>query len=1341
MEKRKKSTLHVHSMYSRYDSMQTPDDIVKRAKELGIDNITLTDHGTLLGIETFMDAGKKYGVNTIPGVETYTEDRCHLILVARNYHGYQLISYAMRDANTNILKSTNKLEYPIMTYEMMEKYFKDSNDVIATSACVQGPLGYILLKNMRAQKQTEKQAQKLKKYQNGTKLFLDADKCFNAVSQRIDEIKDQIANAKPKTKVKFIRDAKKKLEKAEALSNDDPAKRAAVYDAQAMIDASEIAAASIKRWTKEKDKLQKEKKKYSSIRSKNRSAYSNFCKISEEMKEITLYSDDQLYAQALETLKKLKSIFKMFFIELQYHGLQMEADVMPKLAKMASETRTPVIAANDAHISVNTSEALEARRIVRFNYFNKAQEITDADRELYIKTDEELADALRKILPAETVAKAIHNTVILDSCHVVFPEGKHYPSIKPEGMTPEQYFMKLLKDARAEKIREGLWNDTYQERLEHEVDVIKSMGFIDYHLVVRDFCIAGRKLGKIPKSRINDVPDTYEETLKWIKKEGFNVGTGIGPGRGSACGSLVCYLLGITGIDPIKYDLLFERFLNPERVTMPDIDTDVATSIRPLVIRYIKEKYGERAVCSIATVNTYSAKSAVQMAGRDRASQLYEKLDKKECNEKKRAYLHAKTYPVSDLIPKGPNVTLEGCEEEVLPEIQNDSEKMLIWERAKLIEGRLSGTGVHAGGVIISDNSNVNDYVPLAYNSDKAVWVAQCEKERAEEKGMLKMDLLGLNTLDIISDALELIKETTGHSIDVSNLPMEKKIFTEIYSKGKTSNVFQFESDGMKSMLKRFKPECFDDIVLLNAAFRPGPLQYLDGIIEVKSTGHARRSCLTEIPELKEILAPTYMSIIYQEQVMQIFQKLADYSLGGADMVRRYMSKKKTEKLKEERRAFIYGDKSRGIKGCVANGISAKLADELFDQMTEFAKYAFNKSHACAYSYNSYITAYLAYYYPVQYLTSLFNNTPREKFGKIEADCHEFGIKLLPPSISHSSYDFTIENAEAIRFGFRGINGIGDANVGFIEQIEKERYANGPFRSPKDFLNRCLIRTETKKGIKYSTPEKGFMIPLIGAGAFDEFGYSRTALSKAFDKAMSVTDINEEKAKEKILNRISEKQIMEVCEEENKIALDIKYTEMILASDPLKKYADDSYYDPVSDIQDSPFVRILGVITSAEIGKNSKGRPVIKMEIFGEGGKCTARSSYEFYQRHSMHIDSILYKPFEITGRAFKGILFASSLRSPAIPSTYSIELKTKEAFEKFGDVFRDARDDYGNISLVIVSYFTRANGKVTGINPRVKSFRISEGLFRAITKAGFRPRLWSARKCSSACSYMKTGN
>lgn len=259
-------------------------------------------------------------------------------------------------------------------------------------------------------------------------------------------------------------------------------------------------------------------------------------------------------------------------------------------------------------------------------------------------------------------------------------------------------------------------------------------------------------------------------------------------------------------------------FLNPERVSMPDIDTDVSSTVRPILIRYIKETYGERAVCSIATVTTYSAKSAVQMAGRDRASQLY---PGKEGKEKRKKYLHQKTYPLSDLIPEGPKVTLDGCESDVLPQIQNDSEEYLIWKRAKLIEGCLSGTGVHAGGVIISDNDNVNDYIPLAYNKDKGVWVAQCDMVRAEEKGLLKMDLLGLNTLDIITDCLNLIKRNRGKSLDISALKFEPEIFRDIYAAGDTNSVFQFESPGMKSMLKKFKPECFDDIVLLNAAFRP----------------------------------------------------------------------------------------------------------------------------------------------------------------------------------------------------------------------------------------------------------------------------------------------------------------------------------------------------------------------------------------------------------------------------------------------------------------------------------------------------------------------------------------
>lgn len=563
--------LHVHSMYSRYDSPQSPDAIVKRAKELGFSSVTLTDHGTLLGIEPFMDAGKKYEMNTIPGVEAYCENRTHLILFARNYSGYLLISRAMRDANEHIykIKGTN-LECPIMTDDILEKYFRGSHDVIATSACIQGPAGFLLRQNEKLDRKFEKYSGQMTESADDFRAYIRADASVKALT---DDLKKKKAEKKEQEKylrasyAKKTESLKKKAEKKKEKGEDV---RSIMFDVSSAEEKTENAPLIIE---KIENAIAKEEKMLKSARSdkrKAKSGYESYRKASDEVSAIRYPLKSVIVKEAENKLKWLNDLFPHFFVELQYHGLEAERNVMPMLAKMAEKLHIPVIAANDSHITDGSDDSIEARRILRYNYFKKAEKASDADKELYIKTEDELRHALEQILPPETVSKAIRNTEILNKCHVVFPEGKHYPSITKEGMTPEQYFDDLLEKARQERIRDGLWSDAYQKRFEHEVDVIKSMGFVDYHLVVRDFCIAGRNLGKIPKDRMSEIPEKYEDILKWIKKEGFNVGAGIGPGRGSSCGSLVCNMLGITGIDPLKYDLLFERFLNPERVSMPE---------------------------------------------------------------------------------------------------------------------------------------------------------------------------------------------------------------------------------------------------------------------------------------------------------------------------------------------------------------------------------------------------------------------------------------------------------------------------------------------------------------------------------------------------------------------------------------------------------------------------------------------------------------------------------------------------------------------------------------------------------------------------------------------------
>ncbi len=547
---------------------------------------------------------------------------------------------------------------------------------------------------------------------------------------------------------------------------------------------------------------------------------------------------------------------------------------------------------------------------------------------------------------------------------------------------------------------------------------------------------------------------------------------------------------------------------------MPDIDSDFASEIRDLVIEYVKKLYGENAVTCIMTRGTQAPRGSVRNCARLLGSELYDDTTKflslgdmisKEIPMKPntsfasiidiydpRVGKHYETLDDYNNDVKANPAGRSFCEnasdlpsevkitrlyEQLVEKFKENANALKILKDAKLVEGTFTHYGMHAAGVIISDNADVSDYIALMWDDKKQVWKTQCDMVESEENGLLKMDFLGLNNLSIITKALRYIKERHGKSINPETLDIDPAVLANIYATGKTNNVFQFESGGMKQMLKRFGPTSIFDILLLNAAYRPGPMQYLDGIVNVKN---GRTPITYLIPELEPILSNTYGAIIYQEQVMRIFQDLAGYSLGGADLVRRFMSKKKYSKLAHERESFIHGDAERGIKGCEANGIDPEKANQLFDQMMDFAAYAFNKSHACAYAMVSYYTAWLKYYYPLEYLCAVLNCVPMDKIPSIMEDCKNFNITVLPPNINESSNEFVIVD-DKIVFGLGGIKNVGDSAIPIIN----ERSKNGKFTSLKDFANRGHVKKDSTEA-------------LIKAGALDLFNDNRQALLRAF---------------------------------------------------------------------------------------------------------------------------------------------------------------------------------------------------------------------------------------------------
>lgn len=1247
--------LHAHSTFSLHDSGQSPLELVLKAKELGIPNVTLTDHGTMLGLDDFMEAGKEHGINAIPGLEAYLEDRSHLLLVARDLEGYKAISFALRDANENQQK-IRKLVYPKMTAQTISKYLVHNEHIIVTSACVNGPLGKILLSGQRMEREIEKKQKKAELLKPAYANWEQANQKYLLYVEEEKTLKREKKDFTSYTKAGFLKKAM-----------DDP-KLMQKYE----LAESQIAKIDVQ--LKEAAALRKEAKKISD-KLKNKAL--KYQSLIQEITDIVIPTEEELYQQAFEKAKEFKNIFPYFYMEMQYHGMPEERYVMERLYHIARELQIPLIAANDAHMASKGDEKI--RQILRYNYFECHQEISDADKELYVKSEEEMRETLLRILPLDAVEEAIHNTSILNECHVEIKKESHYPKCKSD-KTIEELAAIGIDDMK----KKGEWTQEHQERYVHEMKTIKQMGFVDYHMVVQDYCRMIRILSVVPKRELEHMPRNFDKVEQWIEDHGFYAGKIRSPGRGSAAGSLVCYLLGITNVDPIRYGLLFDRYLNPERVTMPDIDTDVKRALRPYIIKYLKWKYGEHAISSIATKTTYGAKNAILMAGRDRASELFQREANHE--ELERNYMYEHTLKASKLIPEEPGQTLKKNEELFSKQFGTDYEKCIIWEHAKLIEGKLSGTGVHAGGVVIADNGNINEYVPLAWREDKGVWAAQCDMIQIEEKGLLKMDLLGLNTQDCISECLQLIEKHHGILIDTNDIPFEPEVFQHIFATGHTNSVFQFESSGMKSMLRRFKPDSIEDLLLLVAMYRPGPMQYMDHVIAVKNKEIPMN---IKIEQLKPLLEPTYGSIIYQEQVMKIFQILAGYSLGQADLVRRAMSKKKEEKLKIERKAFLYGDESRGILGCVKNGIPEAEADALFDDIMEFAKYCFNKSHAAAYAIVSYQTAYLKYHYPAEFYCAMFNNMDGEFLPVIE-DCRKDQVTILPPDINRSYYEFTIEHG-AIRFGFCGIKGIGNSQIADeVVDCRKNMLGKGEFSSLEDFF----FRTADMQ--KFKILPKKFAESLLYAGAFDCFTNSREELLERYGLLQDIK-VKDRKAFQYAIQQIF-KDPFTVCDKKWNREHEIVALTALISENPLSDYKDDAMYGctPIENLENGTHY-IMGFLSGIEEKLSKKGNQMQIAHLLGRGQQFDVlfmnREVKEIFDNTVVRIKG-QYKDGSFFGRGIEQL--------PNKIEPYYLVLDTKEKSQQATSVMRWRED--GLIPLTIEFHF---NKYLEPMIPKIATFHV----------------------------------
>ena len=1094
--------LHTH-WESQFDAVPKIQDMFRRLQEIGIKSVAVTDHGSLCALQDVLDYNANLPVedqlNIIYGVEAYLEYRgqidkpAHFIIMAKDKIGKTAIDKLMYDANNNI----NKKNMPVATESMLKQYFGIGGlgygHCVFTTACISGVPALDLLENKNAHEAIGRIQKKIDDAIKKKKAILPDDDIRMSFVHNVKDRTYEQANlrlkrdALKKVASKKTKMLEKRLQSVEKINDIEEINRLKAEienvknNAQNATEEINKIAIRLKVLKNEISENNSKLKEYN----EKAERYNTFKKeIAEQNKR--LKDNHILFEEAVRSVERLRDIVgaQNLYIELQYHGLTDEKAVYPVLAQIAKQLGLPVVAANDAHMADNSEDSLNARRIVKFLRFGNIMEgdreggeSYEAEKEMYLKNEEELSDALLKILPSEVVKESIQNAdKIGELCHYKQVTEDHYP-VYDKNVDSKILIRKLAKEGITWRFpnRED-FTDEYRIRLKKELDVICNMGYADYHLIMKEVLEYARILGNVPPEYVNEVPLDIEEARIYVAVHGWDVGIGVGPGRGSAAGSLVCFLLGITNVDPLKYDLLFERFLNPERVSMPDIDSDFRTDIRNHTVAFVVKKYGKGAVCKILTKRYEGTKGAIADAAR-----YYGELKYRD----PKRFLTLGT-EIRKVVPVFLNINFsmkmsdvsrsyvgdQTVFEYVCSCFSENDDALAILKLAKAVEGSFSYYGIHAAGVVISDNDDVTDYVALRYNVSKKLWETQITKDQVEANGLLKMDFLNLQNLDIISSALRMIKQNHGVKIDPINLPIENEVIERIFATGMTTGVFQCESAGMRKYMKKLHPTSIEDLILLNAMYRPGPEQFLDDVCAVKN-GFKKTEYVTK--ELEPILSKTYSAIVYQEQVMEICQKLAGYSLGRADLVRRYMSKKKTEKLKGERHAFVYGDPKSGISGCIKNGISETAANKLFDQMTDFSKYAFNKSHAAAYAVVMYSTAWIKYHYPAEYLCALLSSKNKvEDYTMILNEAAEFHVEVCAPDINMSGVDFTVVDGKIV-FGLKSLKGIGKA---VAENIINERKTNGHFKSFKDYMTRIGLSAVT----------------LVDAGCFDKLGISRASL-------------------------------------------------------------------------------------------------------------------------------------------------------------------------------------------------------------------------------------------------------
>ena len=955
-------------------------------------------------------------------------------------------------------------------------------------------------------------------------------------------------------------------------------------------------------------------------------------------------------AEAREAALRYLDIFGEgnYFLELQDHGIPDQTVVNTELLKMHEELGIPLVATNDIHyVNAKDWEAHDFLLCIQTN-----KKLKDEDRmryeggQYYLKSPEEM----EALFPY--AKEALENTYkIAQRCNVeiVFGEQKVPKFDVPEPYDAYGYLEHLCREGikrRYQPVTKEL-----QERLDYELGTIKHMGYVDYFLIVWDFIHYAREHG-IP----------------------------VGPGRGSAAGSIVAYCLEITNIDPIRYNLLFERFLNPERVSMPDIDIDFCYERRQEVIDYVVRKYGKEKVVQIVTFGTMKARAVLRDVGRV--------LDMP----------YAMVDAVAKAVPRDLNITLD-LALQTSPDLkkmyEEDDQIRHLIDMSRKLEGLPRNTSMHAAGVVIGQEP-IEEYVPLSKGGDDAI-TTQFTMTTIEQLGLLKMDFLGLRTLTVIQDACDMISEGRQIPFSIDTINYEDEDVYSMISAGRTEGVFQLESSGMKSFMTELKPGNLEDVIAGISLYRPGPMDFIPSYIKGKN--HPE-DITYDAPQLEKILAPTYGCIVYQEQVMQIVMELAGYTLGRSDLVRRAMSKKKADVMERERKNFVYGNEAEGVPGCISRGISEATANKIFDEMTDFAKYAFNKSHAACYAVVAYQTAYLKYHYPVEFMAALMTSYI-ENAGKVTEYiyvCRQMGIEILPPDINTGVAEFSVKDGRIV-YGLSAIKNIG-RNV--IDLVVNERETNGPYKSLQDFLERMPGKEVNKRAIEN----------LILAGAFDAMEGNRrqkmmiypaimdgihASHKNSMEGQMSLMDFLGEEEKEDFEVRMPD---VEDYKKEEKLAFEKQVLGVYVSGHPLEDYlelirkqADATSMDFQLDeesglpkVTDQGLYTLGGMVSNVtlKVTRNNQNMAFLTLEdMYGSVEVVVFARDFE-KNRSILTPDAKLF----ITGRASVSddeakLLFSKAISFDDIPRDVWLQFETKEAYERLQSELYQIIDRHAGSSFI----------------------------------------------------------